>query len=106
MAKKKTKKGRHGHKERVHCVVKRGRKECSPFDRKKVYGSVYAACYIVHVRGRQCEKIADAVMKKVVKFVHGKKEVTSKQIANETTKELRKHSKDAAFMYETHRDIA
>ena len=60
--KEKTKQ-KHGHKESIHCVVKRGRTECSGYDERKVYGSTYAACYVVRMSEQECEKIADASKK-------------------------------------------
>ena len=102
---KKTRK--HGHKENVHCVVKREKERlCHGYDERKVYGSTYAACYVVQMSEKECEKVADAVAKKVTKFVHGKKMVSSKEIAKQVTKELSQHSKNAAFTYKTHRDIS
>jgi|SRR3989338_9571114 len=90
----------------VHCVVKRGRSDCRPYDERKVYGSVYAACYIVTRTHRKCERIAEAVAKKITSHVKKKKTVTSSHIFRHVIRELKKHDKNAAFMYETHRDIA
>ncbi len=94
------------HKESMHCIVKRSTQKCESYDKRKVYASVYAACYVVHLHQQKCEKIAHAVAKRITQFVHKKKEVASKYVAQEIIKELRKHNKDAAFMYETHKDIA
>ena len=106
MAKTKKSKRVHGHSHREHCVVKRGKEECFGYDKKKVYGSAYAACYIVCMGERECEKVADTITKIVTKWVHTKRGVTSDQIAKIVAKELRKHNKHAAFMYETHRDVS
>ncbi|MBI2141302.1 hypothetical protein HYU16_02660 [Candidatus Woesearchaeota archaeon] len=102
----KQKQQKHGHSEGVHCVVKRATGLCEGYDERKVYGSAYAACYVVLMNERECERIAGAVAKTVTKHVHRKKEMQSKDIARLLTKELKKHNTHAAFMYETHRDLA
>ena len=100
-------KRKHSHSESVHCVVKRSSSgTCAAYDERKVYGSAYAACYVVLMHEQECERIAGTVAKKVSRFVHEKKEVQSAEIAKEVVRELRKHNKHAAFMYETHRDLS
>jgi len=93
-------------KKKEICVVKRRTGVCETYDEKKVYGSVYAACYVVEMDKKECEKIADSVVRKITSLVKKKKEVTSKIIMREVTKELKKHNKDASFMFKTHMDIA
>jgi hypothetical protein len=91
---------------KIHCVVKRGKETmCHAYDEKKVYGSVYAACAVVHMNERECERIAERVMSDVTRRARKKKMITSDEIAILAAAALRKHSKDAAFMYETHRDV-
>ena len=88
------------------CVVQRRKEKlCHPYDERKVYGSVYASCYVTRMKHRTCEKVADKVAKAVTSQVKRKKEVHAHTISTLVTKELKKHSKAAAFMYETHRDI-
>mgnify|MGYP001611736412 FL=1 len=96
----------HGHSESVHCIVKRRSNVCEGYDEKKVYGSAYAACYVVLLKEQECERIANAVAKTITKHVHKKKEVSSSQLARLVTGELKRHNSHAAFMYETHRDLA
>lgn len=88
------------------CVIKRRTGECQLYDERKVYGSVYAACYVVKKKEKECEKVADAIAKKITGYAAGKKKITSQTIHRLVVKELRKHDKDAAFMYETHKDIS
>ncbi len=102
----KKEKKRHGHSEKVHCVVKRRTGKCQKYDEKKVYGSVYAACYVVFLQPEACERTAEAVAKAVTKHIHKKKSVSSHEISKLVAKELKKRNKHAAYMYETHRDIA
>lgn len=87
-----------------HVVKRKGHEE--KFDEKKVYGSVYAACYIVHMKEKECEKIAGGVTGDVKRWIKNKKVVNSHDIFRLTVRELKKKSKDASFMYETHRDIS
>lgn len=88
------------------CVVKRRTGECQPYDERKVYASIYAACYVVRRSDKDCEQIAGMVAKKISGFVKGKKKVTSQTIHRLIVKEFRKQDKDAAFMYDTHKDIS
>ncbi len=93
------------HAESEHVLIKRkGRKE--KYDERKVYGSVYGACMAVEMGERSCERVAGDVAKKVTKAVHSKEITTTEQITKKAAAELKKHAKDAAFMYETHRDIS
>ncbi len=89
------------------CVVKRGGgNACHAYDERKVYGSVYAACSVVGEPEQACEKIADAVARRVSTAVRHRREISSDAIAQHAARELRKHNRHAAFMYETHRDIS
>lgn len=97
---------KHGHSEKFHCIVKRRSGLCEGYDERKVYGSVYAACYVVRLSEPECELVANTVAKSVTRHVHSKKEVTSADLHHLVVKELRKRNQDAAFMYDTHRDLA
>lgn len=97
------------YKKSVHCVVKRkGRTE--EYDERKVYGSVYAACLSVNANEKKCETTANLIAKKITTWIKvGAKKgicVDTRQIGAKVVVELKKHDKDAAFMYETHRDIS
>ena len=83
---------RHGHTER--------------FDERKVYASCYAACLSAHIHPQHAEEICESVVRDVKKWITKKKETTSHQIFLETAKLIKKHNKNAAFMYATHRDIS
>ena len=101
---KKTTGKSHAHG-KGYCIVKRG-KHCEKYDEKKVYGSVYAACYVVLRREKECEKTAKRIAQNVTVSVRKKKSINSSAIARMAAKELKKHNVHAAFMYETHRDIS
>ena len=88
----------------THIVKRRGHKQ--PFDSRKVYASSYEACRNAHLSEVQSEKIAEAVEAKIKRWIASKQEVTSDQIFQEVIKVLRELEPDAAFLYETHRDIS
>ena len=82
-------------------VVKRqGIKE--RFDERKVYGSIYGACTAVNYNEKKCERIADAISKKIRRFVKKKKLVSSTDIRKTVRHELEKINKELAFFYEKH----
>lgn len=88
----------------VH-IVKR-RKHLQPFDERKVYASIFAACLSAHVLIEEAESIANLVTREVKKWLEDKREVTSYQIFRQVIHELSHLSKEAVLMYETHRDLS
>lgn len=88
----------------THIVKRRGHKE--EYDERKVYASAYAACLNVHLSETEAEEIATQVAKEVSLWVDGKTEMTSQEIFDQIKEELARKNKDAAFMYETHRDVS
>lgn len=89
---------------KLHVVKRKGHRE--RFDEKKLYGSVYAACYVCNMEEKECEKVADSVTKSVKKWIKNRSQVDSRQIFRQAVAALRKRHRDAAFMYETHRDVS
>ena len=88
----------------VHIVKRHGHKES--FDERKVYASVYAACLSAHILQEESENISSLVTREVKKWIEGKQEVPADQISKQVTEELEHLNSEAAFMYETHRDIS
>ncbi len=89
----------------MHVVKRKGHKE--KFDERKVYASAYAACVLTEsMRTKRCETVANNVSKEVKKLIIKKKCVNTEEISGRVAKILKKYSNDAAFMYETHRDIS
>ncbi len=86
-----------------HIVKRKGHEE--HFDERKVYASTFAACLNVHMKKTEAEKCADTVTGEIKKWIKKRDEVTSSDIFMEIIKALKKVNEDAAFMYETHRDI-
>ena len=98
------KKAKVKKKKELYIVKRRGHEET--YDDKKVYASCYFACMSAHVPEQKSEKIATNCMKKVNSWIKGKKNVTAHQIYKVTSDAIRKHDKNAAFMYETHMDVS
>jgi transcriptional regulator NrdR family protein len=88
-----------------YCVVKRaGHHE--DFDERKLYASCYAACVAAQIDKHIAERICDNVVNAVKRHLRKVKEIDSGALFKLTTKEMAKQDENAAFMYETHRDIA
>ena len=89
----------------MEVIIKRkGRQE--GFDERKLYASCYSACTTTHHGKEESEQICAQVTDAVKLFLVDKKEVDSDELFRETVRELEKVSREAAFMYETHRDIS
>lgn len=87
-----------------HIVKRRGHKE--PYDERKVYATVYAACRNAHLPQHEAEEHAADVAQDVTQWVMNVPEATSHQISRHIIDALRPLHKDAAFLFETHRDLA
>lgn len=91
-------------KAEVYIVKRRGHLE--KYDEKKVYGSCYYACMSAHCTEKEAEKISKTCMTTINKWMKSKKRVTAHQIYKVTSTAIKKHNKNAAFMYETHMDLS
>jgi len=87
------------------CIVKR-HGHVEEFDERKVYASCYAACLSTHMQKEEAESICSKVSRSMKAWVKTKRTVSSTDIFRQVTRELKRYNKDAAFMYETHRDIS
>lgn len=87
-----------------HIVKRKGHKE--PFDPRKIYAASYAACRNAHLSEMLAENIAETVQKRLEEWVAEKTEVSSDEIFRETISVLKELHPDAAFLFETHRDIS
>lgn len=88
-----------------YCIVKR-KGHTEEFDERKVYASCYAACLNTQLKEEVSEKISEKVCKEIKTWTKKKKTVSSDEIFKKVIVAIRKYNKDAAFMYETHRDIS
>jgi transcriptional regulator NrdR family protein len=83
-------------------VKRRGKSE--PFDEKKIYASVLAACTECKMGKKESDVVAWKMVDEVKKFLRGKTEVNSTEIFGLIIQKLAKEHEPAAFMYQTHRE--
>mgnify|MGYP001567045155 CR=1 FL=1 len=88
----------------LQIVKRKGHTEI--YDERKVYGSCYFACRNAHLSEKEAEEICRRVSAEITKWVKSRKVVSSNDIFRMLFQELKKHNEDAAFLYETHRDIS
>ena len=88
----------------LHIVKRKGHTEL--YDERKVYGSCFFACRNAHLSEQESEQICNKVAAQITKWIKKRKLVSSDDIFRALINELNKHNEDAAFLYETHRDIS
>ena len=88
----------------LQIVKRKGHSEL--YDERKVYGSCYFSCRNAHLSEQESEQICKKVSAAITKWARAKKIVSSDDIFRALAQELKKHNEDAAFLYETHRDIS
>lgn len=93
-------------KDRTELKIVKRRGHTEIYDERKVYGSCYFACRSTHMSEKEAEEICGKVSTAVTKCVNKQKVVSSNDIFRILIEELKKHNNDAAFMYDTHRDIS
>lgn len=86
-----------------HVIKRKGHTES--YDERKVYASVYASCMTLRMTDEEAEAIATMVSEEVTSAVNEHKEMSSHNLHQHITKSLKKYHPDAAYMYETHKDI-
>lgn len=85
-------------------IVKRGG-HTEPYDRRKLYASIYAAALSVHESVGVAELLAETVMQEFESWLGGRHEVTSHDIRRIAADALEAHNEDAAYMYRHHRNF-
>lgn len=86
-----------------HIVKRAGHAE--PYDVRKLYASIYAACLSVREHAATAELVAEEVCGSVSQWLDHKHEVTSNDIRHKAAEHLRIINPDAAYMYLHHRII-
>jgi transcriptional regulator NrdR family protein len=86
-----------------HIVKRKGHKE--KYEERKVYASVFAACKTLRMSDEEAEMIADMVAHETTEEFRKVKEVDAHTIHKFVAKTMKKYNADAAYMYDTHRDI-
>lgn len=87
----------------IHVIKKKGHMEV--FQDKKVFTAVYEACLNAHLSKQKANEIAKKVTTELKKRIKSK-DVRSDFIFRNIIEILKKYDKDAAFLYETHRDVS
>ena len=88
----------------LQIVKRKGHTEL--YDERKVYGSCFFACRNAHLSEKEAEEICRKASAAITKWIKKQKIVYSGDIFKKLIEELKKHNEDAAFLYETHRDIS
>lgn len=76
-----------------------------PYDERKLYASIYAACLSVREHPGSAELIAQEVVRGFEKWLANKHEVTSNDIRREAAAHLKAINPDAGHIYLHHRVI-
>lgn len=83
-------------------VKRRGKSE--PFDEKKLYSSVLAACKECKLGEKESDALSWKMVDEVKEFLEGKVEVNSTEIFGLVIQKLARDNEPVAFMYQTHRE--
>jgi transcriptional regulator NrdR family protein len=86
-----------------HVVKRAGHTE--PYDERKLYASIYAACLSVREHPGSAELIAKEVVEEFGKWLVNKHEITSNDIRRKAAEHLKVINPDAGHMYLHHRVI-
>lgn len=84
-----------------HIIKRAGHNE--PYDVRKLYASIYAACLSVREQPGAAELVAEEVCKDVETWLSRKHEVTSNDIRLQAARYLNDINSDAGYMYMHHR---
>lgn len=75
------------------------------FDPLKLHHSVLSACYAVRAFEGEAHLTARHVCERVIRWVNTKTEITSADIRRVTTSFLRQYHPEAAYTYESYKEI-
>ena len=78
---------------------------CEKFDEKKAYDIFCRVALNAHLSEKEATNLADKAMKDLNNFLKSKSKIKSSGLFRQKIKILKKYNKEAAFLYETHRDI-
>jgi transcriptional regulator NrdR family protein len=86
-------------------IVKRRKGPSEPYDERKLYASIYAACLSVRAAPADAELIANEVCRDLAPWLEQKPEVTSHDIRLHAAQHLERYNADAAYLYLHHRNV-
>lgn len=75
------------------------------FDPLKLHGSLMAACLSVRSLEGEAHMIAQRIVEKVIDWLENKTEVTSDDVRRVAAGNLQTYQPEAAYIYETYKDI-
>ena len=78
---------------------------CEKFDENKAYNIFCRVGLNAHLTEKEAGKLADKAMKDLNQFLKTKRKIKSTELFKQKIKILNKYDKEAAFLYETHRDV-
>lgn len=87
-------------------IVKRSPGHAEPYDERKLYASVYAACLSVRTPPGEAELTAAKICQDIAPWLHTKPEITSLDIRSRAYEHFKIYNPDAAYMYLHHRLLA
>lgn len=76
-----------------------------PYDERKLYASIYAACLALRTPAGEAELTAAKVCKDIEPWLENKPEVTSTDIRHQAADHLKLYNPDASYMYVRHRSM-
>lgn len=85
-----------------HVVKRKGHTE--PYDSRKLYASIYAACLSVRSTEGEAELVAAKVVSDLEIWLGKKHEVTAPDIRRIAGKHLGAYNDNAGYMYRNHRE--
>lgn len=87
-------------------VVKNGGlSESELFDPLKLHGSLMSACLAVRALEGEAHMVAQKITEKVIDWLDNKTEVTSNDVRRIAASNLQTYQPEAAYIYETYKDI-
>jgi transcriptional regulator NrdR family protein len=87
-------------------IIKRSRGHSEPYDKRKLYASIYASCLSVRTPTGEAELTAERICKDLTPWLDGKQEVTSADIRRQAAQHFKVYNPDAAYIYKHHQVIS
>ena len=85
-------------------VKRRGHTES--FEEKKLYGSILSACMSLRMKDEEAELLSETVSQEVIQAVKDIETVDAKVLHKHVVDSLHRYNPDAAFLYDTHKDLS
>lgn len=86
-------------------IIKRASDYSEPYDDRKLYASIYAACLSLRETTSEAELIAGKVVNDVEQWLADKPEVTSHDLRQHAAGYLKRYNPDAAYLFLHHHKL-